>query len=165
VEPADHKRYVLPIIFLRSFRCGTTAGARNSRRSSQTRRAIISATRGDPRSRRVPSHGGVRLPEAARWENLRKAAQADDIKVKLDDVLEHEGEVLSDELRTRDTALAGTSGEQPILLRGERNADGLLPGRCHGSNVTQQGAEVKTDESRSRCARSCGGRIKCYRVW
>jgi type I restriction enzyme M protein len=28
------------------------------------------------------------IPEAARWENLRKAAQADDIKVKLDDVLE-----------------------------------------------------------------------------
>lgn len=28
------------------------------------------------------------IPEAARWENLRKAAQADDIKVRLDDVLE-----------------------------------------------------------------------------
>jgi type I restriction enzyme M protein len=28
------------------------------------------------------------IPEAARWENLRKSAQADDIKVKLDDVLE-----------------------------------------------------------------------------
>jgi type I restriction enzyme M protein len=32
--------------------------------------------------------GAFVIPEAARWENLRKAAQADDIKVKLDDVLE-----------------------------------------------------------------------------
>ena len=32
--------------------------------------------------------GAFIIPEAARWENLRKAAQADDIKVRLDDVLE-----------------------------------------------------------------------------
>jgi type I restriction-modification system DNA methylase subunit len=32
--------------------------------------------------------GAFVISEAARWENLRKAAQADDIKVKLDDVLE-----------------------------------------------------------------------------
>jgi hypothetical protein len=45
VEPADYKRYVLPIIFCGFSRCGTTAGARSSRRSSQTRRATTSATR------------------------------------------------------------------------------------------------------------------------
>ena len=32
--------------------------------------------------------GAFIIPGAARWENLRKAAQADDIKVRLDDVLE-----------------------------------------------------------------------------
>jgi hypothetical protein len=36
-------------------------------------------------------------------------------------LLEHEGEVLSDELRARDAALACSTGEQPIVLRVERN--------------------------------------------
>lgn len=42
-------------------------------------------------------------------------------------LLEHEGEVLADERRTRDTALAGSAREQPIDLRVERNRGGLLP--------------------------------------
>lgn len=32
--------------------------------------------------------GAFIIPENARWQNIRKAAQADDIKVRLDDVLE-----------------------------------------------------------------------------
>jgi len=92
--------------------------------------------------------------------------------------LERESEVLSDEFRARNTALAGSSGEQPILLRSERNRDGLLPGACHGSNVTQQGTEVKATQAPQQPSVAnrptspaggvrvpSGGRIKCYLVW
>jgi hypothetical protein len=41
--------------------------------------------------------------------------------------LEHEGEVLPDELGARDAAVAGGAREQLIILRVERNCDRLLP--------------------------------------
>ena len=51
-------------------------------------------------------------------------------------LFEHESEVLSDELRTRDAAFAGSTGEQPIVLRIQRDGGRLLPGKCHESNMT-----------------------------
>jgi len=44
-------------------------------------------------------------------------------------LFEHEGEVLPDELRTRDAAFARRVREQPIVFRIERNRRGLLPGQ------------------------------------
>jgi type I restriction enzyme M protein len=89
IEPADYKRYVLPIIFLRFL------SLRYDRRRAELETLIADRKSeyfrdkkalADPDEyRRV---GAFIIPEAARWQNLRKAAQADDIKVRLDNVLE-----------------------------------------------------------------------------
>ena len=42
-------------------------------------------------------------------------------------LLEHEGKVLADELRSRNAPLAGGAGEQPIVFRVERNRRRLFP--------------------------------------
>jgi type I restriction enzyme M protein len=89
VEPADYKRYVLPIIFLRFL------SLRYDRRRAEIEALVADKNSdyfGDKQAIHDPDEyrrvGAFVIPEAARWENLRKAAQADDIKVKLDDVLE-----------------------------------------------------------------------------
>lgn len=89
VEPADYKRYVLPIIFLRFL------SLRYDRRRAEIETLVADKKSdyfGDKKAIHDPDEyrrvGAFVIPEAARWENLRKAAQADDIKVKLDDVLE-----------------------------------------------------------------------------
>lgn len=89
VEPADYKRYVLPIIFLRFL------SLRYDRRRTELEALVADKKSdyfGDKKAVHDPDEyrrvGAFVIPEAARWENLRKAAQADDIKVKLDDVLE-----------------------------------------------------------------------------
>ena len=89
VEPADYKRYVLPIIFLRFL------SLRYDRRRAELE-ALVADKNSDYYGDKAAIHnadeyrriGAFVIPEAARWENIRKAAQADDIKVKLDDVLE-----------------------------------------------------------------------------
>jgi hypothetical protein len=58
-------------------------------------------------------------------------------------LLEDEGEVLPDELRTRDAAFAGSTGEQPIIFRIQRDGGRLLPGKCRESNMTRAGRTVK----------------------
>ena len=58
-------------------------------------------------------------------------------------LLEYESEVLSDELRTRDAALAGSTGEQPIILRIQRDGGRLLSGKCLESNMTRPMRIVK----------------------
>jgi type I restriction-modification system DNA methylase subunit len=80
---------VLPIIFLRFL----------SRRYD-CRRAELAAPVADKNSDYCGDEAGINDPdecrrvgalvisEAAQWENIRKAAQTDDIKVNLDDVLE-----------------------------------------------------------------------------
>jgi type I restriction enzyme M protein len=89
IEPADYKRYVLPIIFLRFL------SLRYEKRRAELHRMVAEPKNDyyqlefvvdDPDEYRQV--GAFILPEAARWENLRKYAQADDIKVRLDDVLE-----------------------------------------------------------------------------
>jgi type I restriction enzyme M protein len=89
VEPADYKRYVLPIIFLRFL------SLRYDRRRAELETLVANKNSdyyGDKGAIHDPDEyrrvGAFVIPEAARWENIRKAAQADDIKVKLDDVLE-----------------------------------------------------------------------------
>jgi hypothetical protein len=58
-------------------------------------------------------------------------------------LLEYKGEVLSDELRTRHAVFAGGTGEQPIVLRIQRDGGRLLPGKCHESNMTRPERTVK----------------------
>jgi type I restriction enzyme M protein len=90
IEPADYKRYVLPIIFLRFL------SLRYERRRAELEAMVAdpgnadyygdAAALEDPDEYR--SAGAFIVPEAARWDNIRKQAQADDIKTRLDEILE-----------------------------------------------------------------------------
>ena len=89
IEPADYKRYVLPIIFLRFL------SLRHERRREEIGLLLkdpSSEYYGDTRALDEPdeyrSVGAFILPEEARWENIVRHAQADDIKVRLDNILE-----------------------------------------------------------------------------
>ncbi|MDI1346117.1 MAG: class I SAM-dependent DNA methyltransferase [Pseudolabrys sp.] len=93
IEPADYKRYVLPLVFLRFL----------SLRFEQ-RRSEIDTAIADPKSdlytqneqtawefREDPdlylSKQVFLVPEPARWENIIKIARADDVKIQLDNLL------------------------------------------------------------------------------
>ncbi len=100
IEPADYKRYVLPIIFLRFL------SLRFERRREELGQLIKepgSEYYGDSKALNDPdeyrSVGAFILPEEARWENIRKHAQADDIKVRLDNILELLEKIYPDKLR------------------------------------------------------------------
>ena len=89
IEPADYKRYVLPIIFLRFL------SLRYEKRRAELKHLVTEPksdyyqyemSLDDPDEYRKV--GAFVLPEDARWENIRKHAQADDIKVRLDNILE-----------------------------------------------------------------------------
>ncbi len=89
IEPADYKRYVLPIIFLRFL------SLRYEKHRAELEALIAdkkSEYYGDKKALEDPdeyrSAGAFIIPIEARWENIRKDAQADDIKIKLDKVLE-----------------------------------------------------------------------------
>src|ERR1700685_281220 len=105
IEPADYKRYVLPIIFLRFL------SLRYERRRAELERLIA-----DPASEyytinpRVAADilgdsdeyrraGAFVVPENARWSQIRTLAQADDIKVRLDDILDELETTYPDKLR------------------------------------------------------------------
>src|SRR5262245_29894229 len=53
-------------------------------------------------------------------------------------LFEDQCQVLPDELRTRNAALASGAREQPVDVRIQRNGRRLLPGKCHGSNMTRR---------------------------
>lgn len=100
IEPADYKRYVLPIIFLRFL------SLRYERRRTELEKLIaepksdyfgLNGVISDPDEYR--SVGAFIVPEEARWENIRKQAQADDIKVRLDNILELLEKTYPDKLR------------------------------------------------------------------
>ncbi len=100
VEPADYKRYVLPIIFLRFL------SLRYEKRRAELERAIKepgSEYYGDKHALADPdeyrSAGAFIIPEDARWDNIRKHAQADDIKIRLDNILELLENTYPDKLR------------------------------------------------------------------
>ena len=120
IEPADYKRYVLPLIFLRFL------SLRYERRRAELERLIADpgseyhttdpqvaeSILDDPDEYRAV--GSFVVPQAARWSEIVKQAQADDIKVRLDDILE-----------TLETAY-------PNELRG------LLPRIYAGSNLSRE---------------------------
>ncbi len=119
IEPADYKRYVLPIIFLRFL------SLRYDRRRAELEKLIADKESDYYRDKKALADpdeyrrvGAFIIPEDARWQNLRKAAQADDIKVRLDDVLEA--------LETK----------YPAKLKG------LLPRIYAGSNLDAGGARA-----------------------
>src|ERR1017187_3813750 len=105
IEPADYKRYVLPIIFLRFL------SLRYERRRAELERLIADpASEYHTRNRRDASEiladadeyrraGAFIVPENARWSQIRTQAQADDIKVRLDDILDELERTYPDKLR------------------------------------------------------------------
>lgn len=100
VEPADYKRYVLPIIFLRFL------SLRYDQRRSELEKMVReerSEYFGDTRAVDDPdeyrSQGVFVLPEEARWESIRKIANADDIKVRLDNILQKLEDTYPEKLR------------------------------------------------------------------
>ena len=105
IEPADYKRYVLPIIFLRFL------SLRFERRREELEKLIA-----DPESDYHTTDSKIAesiledpdeyrsahvfiVPKEARWETLLKNAQADDIKNQLDDALELVEDTYPEKLR------------------------------------------------------------------
>jgi type I restriction enzyme M protein len=89
IEPADYKRYVLPIIFLRFL------SLRYEHRRTELQlqvREPESPLYGDTRAVDDPdeyrSKNVFVLPEEARWHRIVEIARQDDIKLRLDNVLE-----------------------------------------------------------------------------
>jgi type I restriction enzyme M protein len=100
IEPADYKRYVLPIIFLRFL------SLRYEKRRSELESMIAepqSEYYRDKKALTDPDEyraaAAFIIPEEARWENILKQAQADDIKVRLDNILELLENTYPDKLR------------------------------------------------------------------
>jgi type I restriction enzyme M protein len=89
IEPADYKRYVLPIIFLRFL------SLRYERRRAELEKLVAdpkSDYHQDKKALNDPdeyrSAGAFLVPADARWDAIVTKAQADDIKVQLDNILE-----------------------------------------------------------------------------
>src|SRR6266508_4054525 len=89
IEPADYKRYVLPIIFLRFL------SMRYEKRRKELEKMVAEPQSDYYQMEMVISDtdeyrkvGAFVVPEEARWETIRKQANADDIKVRLDNILE-----------------------------------------------------------------------------
>jgi type I restriction enzyme M protein len=94
IEPADYKRYVLPIIFLRFL------SLRYERRRAELEKLIAEPGSEfhttDPKAAarilkdedEYKAVGALLVPEEARWDTIVQQARADDIKVRLDKILE-----------------------------------------------------------------------------
>jgi type I restriction enzyme M protein len=119
IEPADYKRYVLPIIFLRFL------SLRYERRRDE-----LTALIGDPKSDyykdkkaltdpdEYRSAGAFLVPEKARWENIVAEAQSDEIRTHLDSVLELLENKYPDKLRGLLPKIYATSNLSAENLRG-----------------------------------------------
>lgn len=119
IEPADYKRYVLPIIFLRflSLRYDKRRGELETfvaREGSEYYgdRAVLD----DPDEYR--SAGAFIIPSEARWDNIRKIAQADDIKLRIDKILELLEKKYPDKLRGLLPPIYASSNMSAESLRG-----------------------------------------------
>ena len=120
IEPADYKRFVLPIVFLRFLslryerrrheleRMVKEPGSEYYTKSAKQAAAILE----DPDEYR--SVGAFILPKPALWDEIVKHAQADDIKLRLDNALEALEKAYPDKLR------------------------GLLPRTYAGSNLARE---------------------------
>src|SRR6266446_9898571 len=105
IEPADYKRYVLPIIFLRFL------SLRYERRRHELERLVKEPgseyyTKNPKQAAAIlddadeyRSAGAFIVPKTARWDEIVRHAQADDIKVRLDNALEVLEKVYPDKLR------------------------------------------------------------------
>jgi type I restriction enzyme M protein len=94
IEPADYKRYVLPLVFLRFL------SLRYERRRAELEmlvkepgseyytedKAVAAEILDDADEYRAA--GAFVVPKPARWSSIIKIAQADDLKIKLDGILE-----------------------------------------------------------------------------
>jgi type I restriction enzyme M protein len=93
IEPADYKRYVLPLIFLRflSLRfekrhaelIAEIADTKSDLHMTDKQLALDILNDAD----NYISKQTFLVPEEARWDNIVKIARADDIKLKLDNIL------------------------------------------------------------------------------
>jgi type I restriction enzyme M protein len=88
IEPADYKRYVLPLIFLRFL------SLRYEKRRSDLEKLVAEPTSEYFGLRRVLNDpdeflagGAFVVPQLAQWANILKMARADDVKIQLDNVL------------------------------------------------------------------------------
>jgi type I restriction enzyme M protein len=93
IEPADYKRYVLPLVFLRFL------SLRYEQRRSEIDTAIADPksdlyTKNEQTAFELREDADLYLekqvflvPEAARWANIVKIARADDVKIQLDNLL------------------------------------------------------------------------------
>lgn len=105
IEPADYKRYVLPIIFLRFLSLRFEKRRRELENLIAEPKseyytedvALAKQILADPDEYR--SAGAFIIPEEARWSYLLENAQADDIRVRLDDALEALEAAYPDSLR------------------------------------------------------------------
>ena len=89
IEPSDYKRYVLPIIFLRFLSLRYDRRRRELQvmvKSPQSEFYGHKKVLDDPDEYR--SVGAFVVPESARWSNIVEMARSDEVKSKLDDVLE-----------------------------------------------------------------------------
>ena len=119
IEPPDYKRYILPLIFLRFLSL-----------RYERRRAELEALIADPQSEyfgdddalhnpdEYRSAGAFVVPEDARWVNIVRMAQADDIKVRLDDILELLEKTYPDKLRGLLPRVFGGSNMDAENVRG-----------------------------------------------
>jgi type I restriction enzyme M protein len=89
IEPSDYKRYVLPIIFLRFL------SLRYEHRRAQLEKQLSepdSPMYGDTAALNDPDEYRAKnvfvVPEEARWSRIVEMARQDDIKLRLDNVLE-----------------------------------------------------------------------------
>src|SRR5438445_9286129 len=93
IEPADYKRYVLPLIFLRflSLRYEQRVSEIDTELADPqsdlftTDKQLAREIREDPDN--FIKKNVFLVPEDARWDNIVKIARADDIKLRLDNIL------------------------------------------------------------------------------
>jgi len=123
IEPADYKRYVLPIIFLRFLslryekrRAELTAYVREGRAGYDIGIENLETILSDPDEFR--SGGAFIVPENARWDTIIANAQRDDIKSYFDDVLQLLEDTYPDKLRGLLPRIYAGSNLTPEHLRG-----------------------------------------------
>src|SRR5437899_1675486 len=93
IEPADYKRYVLPLIFLRFLslrfekrRAEIDAEIADAQSDLHTNdKQLMLSIREDPDN--YLSKQVFLVPEDARWDNIIKIARTDDVKLRLDNIL------------------------------------------------------------------------------
>jgi len=100
IEPSDYKRYVLPIIFLRFL------SLRYERRRAELEKMVRepgSPIYGDAAALNDPDEYRAKnvfvVPEQARWSRIVEMARQDDIKLRLDNVLEAVEDAYPEKLR------------------------------------------------------------------